>query len=89
MSFDEMAYEIFASEDPAENESEFKKSLKDLLFNDSPYCIYQYITDTFYDDRRVQDPFIPWSGQKIWSEDDFEKIWEEFKTFKFKVEDED
>lgn len=88
MSFGEMAYELLAGE-PDENEREVKKVLKVLLFDESPSCIYFYLTDTYYDERRVKDPFVSWSGQKIWSEDDFEKIWEEFKTFKFKLEDED
>ena len=88
MSFDEMAYELLAGE-PEENEHDFKKELKELLFKDWPLCIHQYLEDTYYDESRVQEKCIPWSGQKIWSEDDFEKIWEEFKTFKFQLKDED
>lgn len=88
MSFDEMAEELLAGE-PDENERDVKKVLKELLFDESPTCIYYYLNDTYYDESRVKDPFVPWSGQKIWSADDFEKIWEEFKTFKFKVEDND
>lgn len=88
MSFDEMAEELLAGE-PDENERDVKKVLKELLFDESPTCIYYYLKDTYYDESRVKDPFVSWSGQKIWSNDDFEKIWEEFKTFKFKVEDED
>lgn len=88
MSFDEMAYELLAGEQD-EDERDVKKVLKELLFGESPSCIYYYLTDTYFDESRVKDPFVSWSGQKIWSEDDFEKIWEEFKTFKFKLEDED
>lgn len=88
MSFDEMAEELLAGE-PDENERDVKKVLKELLFDESPTCVHSYLRDTYDDESRVRDPFVPWSGQKIWSEDDFEKIWEEFKTFKFKVEDND
>ena len=88
MSFDEMAEELLAGE-PEENERNFKKELKELLFKDWPLCIYRHLEDTYYDESRVKEKYIPWSGQKIWSEDDFEKLWAEFKTFKFKLKDED
>ncbi len=84
MSFDEMAAECLGA-DTAENEAEFKSFLKGMLFSDGPYYIRDYLENKYDWESRVPDPYVPWDGQTIWDQTDFETIWAEFKTFKFKI----